>query len=249
MPLLHVQQLQVQALQARLQAQQLKLDTATLVGEVRCSWNCPAPAPSGKAAWARVKARANCKCVDEPQRTHDWWDGLPGQVALLPQWRLRGQARFDARWTGGWQGLQRQLQQAGWLAASATAPQAKVPAMALQAQLRVPQWSMAPVAAAGPRAQEAAALQLRDVRLQWQGDVAQWQLELQGLLRSGTHEVQTQAHADGASQGAGARALTLARWQTQWRDKAPPRPLGRTIAPAGGPHAAPQCPAAVWHCS
>ena len=32
--------------------------------------------------------------------------------------------------------------------------------MALQAQLRVPQWSMAPVAAAGPRAQEAAALQL-----------------------------------------------------------------------------------------
>lgn len=133
--------------------------------------------PSGKAAWARVKARANCKCSSMNPSAHDWWDGLPGRVALLPQWRLRGQAQLDARWTGGWQGLQRQLQQAGWLAASATAPQAKVPAMALQAQLRVPQWSMAPVAVAGPRAQEAAALQLRDVRLQWQGDVAQWQLE------------------------------------------------------------------------
>ena len=158
---------------------------------------------------------------------HLWFvrfaEGISPKVALDAELEP-DRAQLDARWTGGWQGLQRQLQQAGWLAASATAPQAKVPAMALQAQLRVPQWSMAPVAAAGPRAQEAAALQLRDVRVQWQGDVAQWQLELQGLLRSGTHEVQTQAHVDGASQGAGAWALTLARWQTQWRDSTHPGP-------------------------
>ena len=224
-PLLHVQQLQVQALQARLQAQQLKLDTATLAAEGVLQLELPGTRAQWQGRLGPREGQGQLQVqLDEPQRTHDWWDGLPGQVALLPQWRLRGQAQLDARWTGGWQGLQRQLQQAGWLAASATAPQAKVPAMALQAQLRVPQWSMAPVAAAGPRAQEAAALQLRDVRLQWQGDVAQWQLELQGLLRSGTHEVQTQAHVDGASQGAGAWALTLARWQTQWRDSTHPGP-------------------------
>ena len=146
--MLQLQQLQVQALQAQAEGRNLRIDTAARAFDGTLQLTVP-------GASAQVQGRLRPRAgtgearvqLDTPQRTRDWLAALPGLGALLPGARLQGQARLDARWSGGWEGLQRQLHSAGLVA---TPPEAGAPsAFTLQAELAAPQLTLAQPASAG----------------------------------------------------------------------------------------------------
>ena len=225
-PVLQLQQLQVQALQAQAEGRNLRIDTAARAFDGALQLTVP-------GASAQVQGRLGPRAgtgearvqLDTPQRTRDWLAALPGLGTLLPGARLQGQARLDARWSGGWEGLQRQLHSAGLVA---TPPGAGAPgAFTLQAELAAPQLTLAQPASAG---QAAVDLQLHDLRAQLSGSLTQLQASLDSRLRSGAQQLQLRARVQGGHQGAGAWGLQLSEFQAQARDGARPGPWAVQLA-------------------
>lgn len=225
-PVLQLQQLQVQALQAQAEGRNLRIDTAARAFDGTLQLTVP-------GASAQVQGRLGPRAgtgearvqLDTPQRTRDWLTALPGLGTLLPGARLQGQARLDARWSGGWEGLQRQLHSAGLVA---TPPEAGAPgAFTLQAELAAPQLTLAQPASGG---QAAVDLQLHDLRAQLSGSLTQLQASLDGRVRSGAQQLQLRARAQGGHQGAGAWGLQLSEFQAQARDGARPGPWAVQLA-------------------
>ncbi len=216
---LQLRHMQVQALQAQAEARQLRLQIATRAfdGDLQLSVPGAAAQIQGRLA-PRAGTGALHLQVTQPQRTRDWLEALPGLAGLLPSANVQGQAQLDARWDGGWQALQRQLQAAGMVAGK---PDASAPtAFDLQAQLTAPR-----LAVSGPLD-----LQLQDLRATLAGSLAQAVATLDGQLRTGTRQLSLRTRAQGGIRAAGQWDLQVTALQAQARDTTRPGPWTLQLA-------------------
>src|SRR5690606_2254608 len=119
-----------------------------------------------------------------------WVEGLPGLGQAFAGNSLRGEARLDARWQGGWQSLQQQWQNPGQPLQRGSAEPT------LNAKLDVPSLALQQPA---PTAQAArpAPLLLRNVRASLDGRLAQATLSLQGQAERGTQRLDLDTQASG----------------------------------------------------
>ncbi len=235
-PVLQLEQLQVRALQAEAQGQQLRIDTAVRAFDGRLQLSVPGASAQVQGQLAPQAGAGTLRLqLAEAQRLHDWLAALPGQSALLPGAGLQGQAQLDARWNGGWHSLQRQLQQAGLLASvpgatPQTPPNASNPStqsFTLQADLAAPRLALAQPARAG---QAALDLTVQDLKAQLSGTLSRLQANLDGRLRSGSQQLQLHARAQGGPQPSGAWGLEFSALQAQASDAHRPGPWTLQLA-------------------
>lgn len=236
-PVLQLEQLHVRALQAEAQGQQLRIDTSARAFDGRLQLSVPGASAQVQGQLAPQTGHGTLRLqLSEAQRLHDWLAALPGQSALLPGARLQGQAQLDARWSGGWHSLQRQLQQAGLLAsAPGTTPQtstqtttrAAAQPFTLQADLAAPRLTLAQPARAG---QAALDLAVQDLKAQLSGTLSQLQASLDGQLRSGSQQLQLHARAQGGPQPSGAWGLQFSALKAQASEADQPGPWTLQLA-------------------
>lgn len=236
-PVLQLAQLQVRALQAEAQGQQLRIDTAARAFDGRLQLSVPGASAQVQGQLTPVAGAGTLRLqLSEAQRLHDWLAALPGQSALLPNARVQGQAQVDARWNGGWHSLQRHLQQAGLLAnAPDTTPQTSAQTttrptaqpFTLQADLAAPRLALTQPARAG---QAALDLAVQDLKAQLSGTLSRLQANLDGRLRSGTQQLQLHARAQGGPQPSGAWGLEFSALQAQASDAHRPGPWTLQLA-------------------
>ncbi|MDM0012365.1 translocation/assembly module TamB domain-containing protein [Variovorax sp. J22P168] len=109
--------------------------------------------------------------VEDAAALQRWVEGLPGLDSAFAGTTLQGNARLDASWRGGWQAVQRRLQETGGPAPRGGAE------TTLQATLTVPKLEIKPAAAAGATA---APILLTGVRAELAGSLVQATLSLKG---------------------------------------------------------------------
>lgn len=219
---------QVQALQAQAEARQLDIRIAgrSAQGDLHVSVPGATARLQGRLAPRAGEGDLRLQAADL-RRTREWLDTLPGLAGLLPGMGLQGQAQLDARWSGGWQALERQLRTAGLLAGK---PDPAAPtAFELQAQLDAPRVGVAlpprPGAGAGP-----IDVQLQGLRATLSGSLAQATLALDGQARTGTQQLALHARAQGGMQTAGPWTLRLTELRAQARDTTRPGPWTLQLA-------------------
>ena len=173
-------------------------------------------------------------------RTQRWLHTLPEFADILDA-RLQGAARLQGSWAGGWESTQALL-------ATGKPTPASQPALRLQATLDMPRLDISPAAATPPSAAGAKAgkpaqaatpqqqakaaasppdaLQLRGVRVEFNGQLSQASLSLQGTATTGAQKLALQARAEGGMQAPGQWHASIAelklqadhpQWQGPWR--------------------------------
>ncbi len=173
-----------------------------------------APAQGG----GELKAR-----IDDAEAVQRWVEGLPEMSALFGGRTARGAARLDARWQGGWQTIQRRLENA-----NAPAPRGAAEPT-LQASLDVPRVELRlPPAANGAAA---TTVQIGNLQAALDGSLARATLALKGEAATGTQKLELDARANGGIAGAGQWRAALASLRLQARDSARPGPGGAAAAP------------------
>lgn len=130
--------------------------------------------------------------VDDAGTLQRWIEGLPGLSALFAGTVADGTANLDARWRGGWQAIQRRLQNATEPAArGATEPTLAAMLSVPRLDLRLPAAATSPSSPATPPSSIPAAttLQLRELRAELDGSLAQATLSLAGEARTGERRI------------------------------------------------------------
>ncbi|WP_404300312.1 translocation/assembly module TamB domain-containing protein [Alicycliphilus denitrificans] len=209
---LAIARLQLHALQARLQGQDLHISTAapSLQGRLQASLPGATAQFDGQIAPQSGKGRLALDLQDA-QRSQRWLQALPGMAGASAGWGLEGNAAFSADWQGGWQQLQRQLQAAGLLAGDGQKATAGDGGFALQARLSAPRLQ---ISQPGPEGAAPLALELQHTSATLSGTLAQASLQWDGTLRHvqgpGQPELRArlQLRAEAGQRGAG-------RWQAQ----------------------------------
>ncbi len=209
---LTIARLQLAALQAQVNGQDLRINTATpgLQGRLQASLPGAQAQFDGQIEAHKGQGRLSLNLQDA-QRTQRWLQALPGLANATAGWALDGNASLSADWRGGWQSAQRQLQEAGLLAGTAPKAAAGGAGFTLQAQLKLPRLQ-ATRSAQGDGAP--LTLELQGANATLSGTLAQASLQWDGALRqqAGSSQpelrAQLQLRADGGSRGAG-------RWQAQ----------------------------------
>lgn len=179
-----------------------------------------APAQGG----GEVKAR-----IDDAAAMQRWIERLPGLSKVFAGASANGSARLDARWQGGWEAVQRRLQ-----SATTPAPRGTVEPT-LQATLAAPRLDLRLPAAASSAATPAPSpqsVQLRDVRAEVGGSLAQATLDLRGQARTGTLDLKLDTRASGALERAGHWRARLATLRLQAMDSTRPGPWTVTLGAA-----------------
>lgn len=204
--------LQLNALQARLTGQRLRINTAALSLQGRLQAELPGASAQfdGQIVPHGGKGQLGLRLADA-QRTQRWLQALPGMGAMAVGWSLDGNAELQADWRGGWQTLQQQLQGAGLLAAKPGKGAKPQGSFELQARLTAPRLQATRAAQAGSTPMTLELLRgtaslsgtLAQARLQWDGELRQRTDATQPERRAQLH-LQAQA----GSRGAG-------RWQGQ----------------------------------
>ncbi|MFT3813920.1 MAG: translocation/assembly module TamB domain-containing protein [Acidovorax sp.] len=208
--LLQLRNLQIQALQAQAESRQLQvhINDRAFDGDLRLALPGAKANLQGQLA-ARAGAGGLHVALADPQRTRAWLASLPG--VQLPEGSAQGQANLDARWSGGWQALQAQLQRAGLVAGQ---PEAPGP-FTLKASLTAPRLSLK---------QGAQDLQLQDLRATVEGSPASATAAVDGQAKSGTRYITLHARAQGGSTAAGQWNLHLGELRAQASDTTRPGP-------------------------
>lgn len=204
--------LQLNALQAQVTGQQLRIHTAAPALQGRLQAQLPGATAQfdGQLAPHGGQGRISLRLADA-QRTQRWLQALPGLGAVTEGWSLHGNAELQADWRGGWQTLQQQLQAAGLLAGAPAKGANTADGFELQARLSAPRLQATRAAQAGAapltlellRTSASLGGQLAQARLQWDGELRQRSDAAQPELRA-----QLQLQAQAGSSGAG-------RWQAQ----------------------------------
>lgn len=152
--------------------------------------------------------------IDDADAVQRWVQGLPGLSGVFASASAKGSARLDASWQGGWQTIQRRLE-------NANAPaQRGITEPSLKALLAVPRLDLT-LPAAQPGA-TAAAVQLRDLRADLAGSMAQAALTLKGEAATGTQKFSIDTRASGGIAGPGQWRAALASLKLQAQDSARP---------------------------
>ncbi|OUL98355.1 translocation/assembly module TamB domain-containing protein [Variovorax sp. JS1663] len=179
-----------------------------------------APASGGGEIHARI---------DDAAALQRWVEGLPELSAVFAGATAQGSAQLDASWQGGWQAVQRRLQ-------NASAPAARGQAEpTVKALLTVPRLAVQlPPPAQGGTATD---IQLRDLRADLAGSLAQATLALQGEAATGTQKLTLDARASGGLERARQWRASITSLRVQAQDSTRPgpwileveRPLAATV--------------------
>ena len=147
--------------------------------------------------------------IDDAATLQKWIEGLPGLSALFAGNSAQGAARLDASWQGGWLAVQRRLQSATTPSPRGTAePTVQATLIGQKLDLRLP----------------ALTIQLRGIRAELAGSLAQATLSLQGEASSGTQKVTLDTRASGGLERADQWRATIASLRLQAQDSARPGP-------------------------
>ncbi len=163
-----------------------------------------APAQGGGELKARVRDAATLQA---------WIEKLPGLSAVFRGASAQGAAQLDARWEGGWQAVQRRLQNFDQPVARSAEP-------SVQAMLDVPRLDLRLPSATAPQP----AIQLRAIRAELAGSLAQATLRLQGQAASGTRKVTIETRAAGGLDRPGQWRASLESLRLQAQDSTRPGP-------------------------
>jgi len=162
-----------------------------------------------------IKAR-----IDDAEAVQRWIEGLPGLSKLFAGKTAKGSARLDASWQGGWQTIQRRLE-------NPNAPaQRGIAEPSLKAALGVPHLELHMPAANGNGNAAATTVQLKDLRADLAGSLAQATLALQGEASTGTQKLTLDARASGGIAGPNQWRAALASLRLQAQDSAQPATAG-----------------------
>lgn len=162
-----------------------------------------------------IKAR-----IDDAEAVQRWIEGLPELSKLFAGKTAKGSARLDASWQGGWQTIQRRLE-------NPNAPaQRGIAEPSLKAALGVPRLELRMPAANGNGNGNgnaaATTVQLKDLRADLAGSLAQATLALQGEASTGTQKLALDARASGGLAGPNQWRAALASLRLQAQDSAQP---------------------------
>lgn len=151
--------------------------------------------------------------IDDADTVQRWVQSLPGLSDVFANASAKGSAKLDASWQGGWQTIQRRLQ-------NANAPAQRSAEPSLKAVLGVPRLDLSlPSATPGGTT---TAVQLRDLRADLEGSLAQASLTLKGEATTGTQKFSIDTRASGGIAGAGQWRAALASLKLQAQDSARP---------------------------
>jgi translocation and assembly module TamB len=148
-----------------------------------------------------------------------WIEGLPDMEGLFAGTRIQGNAQLEAGWNGGWQAVQRRLQNANVPAARGSAEPT------LQATLTVPRLELA---LPPPEAGEPTAIALSEVRAELSGSLAQATLALKGEATTGTGKITLDTRASGGLERTNQWHAAIASLRAQYEDST--RPGAWTLA-------------------
>lgn len=225
-PLLTLQQLDVDALQAQLRGEKIALtlgDALAVRGNIALTVPGATARTSGQLEQANGAGELQLK-VGSAERVQAWLQSLPGLSGALQGTALQGQAQLDARWRGGLRSLQQQLQSAsGDKTASATKAAPSDTPFTLQATLSAPTLDVTTAATDG---KAATPIQLSQLKAELSGALTQATLALDGQAQLGTQRVTLNSKISGGLAGpSGAAAqwrASVAALQLQWQDSARP---------------------------
>ena len=225
-PLLTLQQLDVDALQAQLQGKNIE---ATLGEALAVRGNLTLAVPGATARTSGQIGQANGAGelqlnVASAERVQAWLQSLPGLSGALGGTTLQGQAQLDARWRGGLRSLQQQLQAASGAAPAPAKPEQGDTPFTLQATLSAPAMDVA----LPPPADSVAAtrVQLSRLKAVLSGSLAQATLALDGQAAVGARRAPLSTQLSGGLGTSSAAATqwraTIAALQLQLQDPARP---------------------------
>ena len=145
-PLLTLQQLDVDALQAQLRGQKIEVtlgDALAVRGTVALTVPGATARTNGQLGQANGAGELQINVVSA-ERVQTWLQSLPGLATAFQGTTVQGQASVDARWRGGLRSLQQQLNSANGAAnAAAPAPVRGDVPFTLQATLMAPNMDIA----------------------------------------------------------------------------------------------------------
>jgi translocation and assembly module TamB len=170
-----------------------------------------APASGG----GEVKAQ-----VDDAAALQGWIEHLPGLASVFAGTTAQGNARLDATWQGGWQAVQRRLQNA-----SEPAPRGMSEPI-LQATLTAPRLDLRP---APPATGPATTVLLRELHAELAGSLAQATLALKGEARTGTQKFTLDMRANAGLERAKQWRASVASLRVQMQDSASAHPGPWTV--------------------
>lgn len=213
---LDLRTLRIEAARTRIDGQ-LQLRVAEQAGSGKLQMTLPGGSAQvdGRIAPSQGAGELQAQ-VDDAAALQKWIEQLPGLDKAFAGSTVAGNAKLDARWQGGWQAVQRRLQN---LDPPAAAGRAAEPT--LQATLAVPRLDLKlPPPAAGP----AIAVQLRALRAELAGSLAQATLSLQGQAASGTRKLTLDTRASAGLVRANQWQAGLASLRLQAQDSTRPGP-------------------------
>jgi translocation and assembly module TamB len=161
--------------------------------------------------------------IDDADTVQRWVQGLPGLSGVFAGASAKGSAKLDASWQGGWQTIQRRLE-------NANAPaQRGITEPSLKAVLGVPRLDLtlpaaAPNGATGTTGTPAVptVVQVRELRADLAGSLAQVTLTLKGEAATGTQKINIDTRASGGIAGPGQWRAALASLKLQAADSTRP---------------------------
>ena len=245
----------IDALQARVEATDLRLALGTPSAQGRITLTVPGATAQAQGTLAPQTGAGDLQLQwSDTQRTQRWLTSLPLVGADLQRAlqgaSAQGAAQLSARWKGGWHTLAQQLQAAS---AGRALPRSQ-DQFELQATLNAPQLDLTlPAGSDAGRADSAMpaaqALQLRAVKAELSGDLAQAHLAVSGEVRTPAPQAtQTalQTRLSGALVAAGQWQLQVSELRLQaqaaqrpgpWALQLP-EPWGLTVRTGTSPHPA-----------
>ena len=224
-PLLTLQQLDVDALQAQLRGQKIEVtlgDALAVRGNVTLTVPGATAKTQGQLGQANGAGELQLN-VASAERVQTWLQSLPGMGTALQGTVLQGQARLDARWRGGLRSLQQQLQSASNTVTAAPKPVRGDTPFTLQATLTAPNMD---IALPPPKDSVAATrIQLSRLNAELSGSLAQAKLSLDGQAQLGERRATLKTQITGGLDSGAAAAqwrANVAALQLQLQDPARP---------------------------
>ena len=219
--ILDLRTLRIEAAQASVQGQ-LQLRVADQAGSGDLRVVVPGGNAQVKGSIAPNTGNGEFKArIDDASVAQRWIERLPGLSKVFAGAAADGNVQLDASWKGGWQAVQRRLQNATTPAPRGTVePTVQATLTAPRLDVRLP----AAVPVAGVAAPATQPILLRGVNAELSGSLAQATLALRGEATRGTQKINLTTRASGALESANRWRAAVASLQLQVMDSTRPGP-------------------------
>ena len=217
-PLLTLQQLDIDALQAQLHGDKIAItlgDALAVRGNIALTVPGATARTTGQLEPANGAGELQLK-VESAERVQAWLQSLPGLASALNGTAIQGQAQLDAHWRGGLRSLQQQLQSAQGQTSKTTPGDTP---FTLQAALTTPHLNITPAPSDG---KAATPIQLSRTKAELAGALTQATLALDVHAQLGTQRITLNSKISGGLATVGNAAAqwraSVAALQLQWQD-------------------------------